>query len=105
MESRAERRLGLIQAHLIPGADDSSLRISANPTAGEFFHGISSPFFFFFVCVYGRDDELIEHLTEKSQIVRSFIPAEFVLCLSIHPFSLLLINGTLLVSAVYFFCF
>ncbi|GER55391.1 long-chain-fatty-acid CoA ligase [Striga asiatica] len=39
MESRAERRLRLIQAHLVPVADDDLLRVSANPTAGEYFHG------------------------------------------------------------------
>ncbi|KAL3631675.1 Long chain acyl-CoA synthetase 7 peroxisomal [Castilleja foliolosa] len=39
MESRAERRLRLIQAHLIPDANESVLRISANPTAGEFVSG------------------------------------------------------------------
>nr|AIU99507.1 Long-Chain Acyl-CoA Synthetase [Salvia miltiorrhiza] len=37
MESIAERRLRLIQTHLIPDADHSSFPISANPTAGEFF--------------------------------------------------------------------
>ncbi|KAL1549599.1 Long chain acyl-CoA synthetase 7 peroxisomal, variant 2 [Salvia divinorum] len=37
MESRAERRLRLIQTHLIPDVDESSFPISANPTAGEFF--------------------------------------------------------------------
>lgn len=39
MESRAERRLRLIQSHLRPDSDDLLLRISANPTAGEFAHG------------------------------------------------------------------
>ncbi|GFQ00199.1 long chain acyl-coa synthetase 7 peroxisomal [Phtheirospermum japonicum] len=39
MDSRAERRLRLIQAHLIPDADESLLRISANPTTGEFVSG------------------------------------------------------------------
>ncbi|KAK6143915.1 hypothetical protein DH2020_024263 [Rehmannia glutinosa] len=39
MESRAERRLRLIQGHLIADADDSLLRISAHPTAGEFVDG------------------------------------------------------------------
>ncbi|XP_042046172.1 long chain acyl-CoA synthetase 6, peroxisomal-like [Salvia splendens] len=38
MESSAQRRLRLIQTHLIPDADDSSFPISANPTAAEFFH-------------------------------------------------------------------
>lgn len=49
MESSAERRLRSIQAHLALGADDSSLPISANPTAGEFFHGNFSIFFFFLI--------------------------------------------------------
>ncbi|KAL3843960.1 hypothetical protein ACJIZ3_001363 [Penstemon smallii] len=39
MESMAERRLRLIQRHLSPAGDDSSLQISTNPTSGEFFHG------------------------------------------------------------------
>ncbi|KAG8363819.1 hypothetical protein BUALT_Bualt19G0061900 [Buddleja alternifolia] len=40
MESRAaERRLRLIQGHLIPAADESLLRVSANPTAGEYVDG------------------------------------------------------------------
>ncbi|XP_042054102.1 long chain acyl-CoA synthetase 6, peroxisomal-like isoform X1 [Salvia splendens] len=37
MESAAERRLRLIQTHLIPDLDQSSFPISANPSAGEFF--------------------------------------------------------------------
>lgn len=65
MESSAEQRLRLIQAHLIPDADDSLLRISANPTAGEFVHGIM------LFCVYRRDYEYLE----------IFFPAELVLCL------------------------
>ncbi|XP_073147333.1 long chain acyl-CoA synthetase 6, peroxisomal-like isoform X1 [Henckelia pumila] len=40
MESRAERRLRLIQGHLISSEDDDSLaRFSATPTAAEFSHG------------------------------------------------------------------
>ncbi|CAI9769006.1 unnamed protein product [Fraxinus pennsylvanica] len=39
MESRAERRIKAIQGHLVPATDESLIRISANPTAGEFFKG------------------------------------------------------------------
>ncbi|CAA2958867.1 long chain acyl- synthetase 6, peroxisomal-like [Olea europaea subsp. europaea] len=39
MESRAERRIKAIQGHLVPATDESLLRISTNPTAGEFFNG------------------------------------------------------------------
>lgn len=39
MGSSAERRLRLIQAHLLSDAHDSLSPISANPTAGEFFQG------------------------------------------------------------------
>ncbi|XP_051144635.1 long chain acyl-CoA synthetase 6, peroxisomal-like [Andrographis paniculata] len=39
MESTAERRLRLIKSHLSPDVDDSALRISSNPTAGEYAHG------------------------------------------------------------------
>ncbi|KAL8540827.1 hypothetical protein ACS0TY_002158 [Phlomoides rotata] len=39
MESSAERRLRLIQSHLIADGDESLMRLSANPTAGEYVHG------------------------------------------------------------------
>ncbi|KAL2468540.1 Long chain acyl-CoA synthetase 7 [Forsythia ovata] len=39
MESRTERRIRAIQGHLVPATDESLLRISANPTAGEFLNG------------------------------------------------------------------